>query len=114
MKSPTSVPNIVSTCKALEDARHSRIRLLSNLAPSENTVFPNIASPEALRTIVHDIVRKEMDRLKCGSPYAMAPVPESALQAMTHQEFAAALSSSGLHTPQLPHAAMPVQGSNAT
>lgn len=114
VKSPKYVLDFVSTLKALEDSRRSRSRLTYYFQHSENTVSPNTAPLEALLPILRDIVREELGCQTLGSPYAMPPVPESALHTRIHQEIAAAVPSSGLHSPQSPYDAVPVEGYNAT
>lgn len=87
--------NVVTLSKTLEDARRSRIRLpiASPVSMNGDSQIPNI-SFDALRTLVHEIVREEQD---CRGQPTQSVTPlcgsDLALQSVIRQEVLAAMPS---------------------
>lgn len=90
VKSPKMVVGVATVWKALDDTRRSQIRLPSTPTASESLPLWNDLSLDALRTIIRDVVRKELEHRG-----RLAPPPASShdfkLQSVIPQELTVAL-----------------------
>lgn len=91
VNSPKTVDDVTTVCKALEEARRSRIRLPFTPTASESLPLWNDLPLDALRTIIRDVVREELERrdhLRTSGPYSGHDIN---LKAVICQEIAAAI-----------------------
>lgn len=74
VKNPTTVSAITDLCRALEDARRSRIRLPPIPSSTETCTSQHNLSVETLRVMIREVVREELDR-RCQLPPLTGPSP---------------------------------------
>lgn len=93
VKKPATVSGIVDMCRDLQNARSSRIRLPSPspLMTTSLDSLPPTISLDAIRDMIRDAVREEMDRRQFSS-FQPQPTCNSAVQSIIRREVAAAMS----------------------
>lgn len=94
IKSPTTVEDLVSFCRNLQEARNSRVRLTTPGVPSGTplSTSPNTFDDDSLRTFIRQIIREELGRsygLQTSQP-STACCPAN-LHGIVREELASAL-----------------------
>lgn len=62
VKNPTTVADVATVCKRLDEVRRSQIRLSSTTTASDTLPLCNNVSLGPVRTIICNVVRDELER----------------------------------------------------